>query len=170
MKLNLEAKCDNQMNLSEELSRFGHERFFQKGSVIYSKGDKSSGLYYIKKGLVGLITLSPNGNESLLRVFGHKFFFGYRSLLPQEDYHATSIALSDATLIYFPFRDAEDILRQFPELMLHLARVLSRDLRISEERFNDITGKRVVSRIIESLIKTRKRRFNPKRRSRNSYC
>jgi DNA-binding MarR family transcriptional regulator len=30
--------------------------------------------------------------------------------------------------------------------------MLARDLRISEERFNDVTGKRVTSRITETLI------------------
>lgn len=152
MKLNLQNKCDNHFELSQELKDFGHERFIPRGNVIYSKGDKSNGLYYVKKGLVGLINLSPNGNESLLRIFGQKFFFGYRSLLPQENYHATTIALTDVKLIYFPFRDLESILKQFPEVILHLSKVLSRDLRIAEERFNDITGKRVISRIIESLI------------------
>ena len=152
MKLNLKAQCDNQLDISQELMDFGHERIIAKGNVIYSKGDKSGGLYYVKKGLVGLINLSPNGNESLLRIFGQKFFFGYRSLFPKENYHATTIALTDVKLIYFPFKDVEDILQQFPEVMLHLAKVLSRDLRIAEERFNDITGKRVISRIIESLI------------------
>ena len=172
MKLNLKSKCDNQMDISDELCSFGHERFFQKGSVIYNKGDRSGGLYYIKKGLVGLINLSPNGNESLLRIFGHKFFFGYRSLIPQENYHATSIALTDVTVNYLPFRDAKDIQERFPEVMLHITKVLCRDLRIAEERFNDITGKRVVSRIIESLIflKQRYPNYQWTRREIGEFC
>jgi CRP-like cAMP-binding protein len=172
MKLNLSAKCDNQLDLSSELREFGHQRTFNKGDVIYNKGDKSSGLYYIEKGLVGLINLSPNGNESLLRIFGHKFFFGYRSLLPAEDYHATSVALTDVTITYFPFKSGEEVLEQYPEIVLHLAKVLSRDLRISEERFNDITGKRVASRIIESLIflKHRHPNYQWTRREIGEFC
>jgi CRP-like cAMP-binding protein len=172
MKIKLGPTCLNKFELTDRLKEFGRERVFSKGDVLYNKGDRPSGLYYIKEGLVGLINLAPNGSESLLRVFGEQFFIGYRSFIVNEEYHATSIALTDVKLVYFPFKSAEEILGECPHLLLHLSQMLARDLRIAEERFNDLTGKRVINRIIESLIFLQKRQpdYQWTRREIGEFC
>lgn len=172
MKIKLGANCLNKFELTQILKEFGQERVFSKGDVLYNKGDKPSGVYYIKEGIIGLINLAPNGTESLLRVFGEKFFIGYRSFLVNEEYHATSISLSNVKLVYLPFENAQAILDRCPKMLLHLSQMLSRDLRIAEERFNDLTGKRAINRIIESLVflKQRQPEYQWTRREIGEFC
>lgn len=172
MKINLEGRCLNKFELTEILKDFGRDKVFSKGDVLYNKGDRPSGIYYIKKGIVSLINLAPNGSESLLRVFGEEFFIGYRSFLASESYHATSIALTDVDLIYLPFENTQIILEKCPQMLLHLCQMLARDLRVAEERFNDLTGKRAVNRIIESLVflKQRQPEYHWTRREIGEFC
>lgn len=172
MKIKLGPSCLNKFELTEILNKFGKEEHFNKGDVIYNKGDKASGIYYIKKGIIGLINLAPNGSESLLRVFGEKFFFGYRSFMVGEEYHASSVALTDISLVYFPFESAEDVLAKCPNMLLHISQMMARDLRNAEERFNDITGKRVINRVIESLVFLKKRQpeYQWTRREIGEFC
>lgn len=172
MKVRLDPKCLNKMELSDKLSSFGKPRVFNKGDILYNKGDRPTGIYYINEGLIGLINLAPNGSESLLRVFGEQFFIGYRSFLVNEEYHASSVALTDVKLTYFPFENPNLLLEEFPALVLHLSQMLSRDLRIAEERFNDLTGKRVINRIIESLVflKNRQPEYQWTRREIGEFC
>ena len=172
MKLHLNHAFDNKFNLPEELLHKGKVKKFKRGDILYNKGDSSRQLTYTLSGIVGLVNLSSNGHESLLRVFGENFFVGYRSFLVDEDYHATAVALSDGELLIFPYQSAEEILKEVPELFLHISRMLARDLRIAEERFNDITGKRVVARIIETLIflKQRHPSYQWTRREIGEFC
>lgn len=172
MKLHLNHAFDNKFVLPEDLIQKGKIKKFKRGDILYNKGDSSRQLTYTLSGIVGLVNLSSNGHESLLRVFGEKFFVGYRSFLVDEDYHATAVALSDGELLIFPYQTAEEVLSDVPELFLHISRMLARDLRIAEERFNDITGKRVISRIIETLIflKQRHPSYQWTRREIGEFC
>lgn len=172
MKIKLNSKCLNKFELTDYLKDFGRERIFSKGDVLYNKGDRPSGIYYIQEGIIGLINLSSNGSESLLRVFGEMFFIGYRSFIVNEEYHATAIALTDIKLKYFPFENIAFVLDKSPDLLLHLSQMLARDLRNAEERFNDLTGKRVINRIIESLVFLKKRQpeYQWTRREIGEFC
>ncbi len=172
MKLHLNNAFDNRIDLPENILEMGMVKKFRKGDILFNKGDQSRNLTYIKSGIVGLLNLAPNGHESLLRIFGEKFFLGYRSFLVGENYHASAMALSEGELLVFPYTGAEEVQRNMPELFLHLTRMIARDLRIAEERFNDITGKRVVSRIIETLIflKQRHPEYQWTRREIGEFC
>lgn len=172
MKLNLDNTTDNKIELPESILQLGVVKKFKKGDMLFNKGDQSKNLVYINRGIVGLVNLAPNGHESLLRVFGEKTFLGYRSFLVGESWHASAMALSEGELLVFPYSSAEEVQSNLPELFLHLTRTLARDLRIAEERFNDITGKRVVSRIIETLIflKQRHPSYQWTRREIGEFC
>ena len=82
------------------------------------------------------------------------------------------MALTDVKLIYFPFESAEAILAKCPKMLLHISQMLSRDLRMAEERFNDLTGKRAINRIIESLLflKQRQPDYQWTRREIGEFC
>lgn len=172
MKLILDGYLENEFEISQELKNFGFTKQFHKGDTIYHKGEVSTGLYYINDGLVGLVNLSPNGTESLLRVFGHKFYFGYRSLISHEPYHASTVALTDVSITFLPFNSVNEILEKFPKLLIDLTVALSVDLRVAEDRLNDITGKKVINRIIESLIflKHRYPEYRWTRREIGEFC
>ena len=172
MKLYLNNAFDNRIDLPPNILEMGRPKQFKKGDILFNKGDSPKNLTYINKGIVGLINLSPNGHESLLRIFGEKFFLGYRSFLVGEPAHASAMALSEGELLVFPYSSAEEVLSNLSELFLHLTRMLARDLRIAEERFDDMTGKRVVSRIIETLIFLKQRHPNYQwtRREIGEFC
>jgi CRP-like cAMP-binding protein len=160
LELIVNSECLNKYELTDELSKIGLEKKLLKGDHLYQKGDSPCGIYYILDGVVGLISVAVNGNESLLRVFSDKFFIGYRSFLSEEPYHATSVALTDLKVLYIPLDSPEGLLKINPAIVLHISQMLSRDLRMSEERFNDVTGKRVINRVIESLIFLKQRQPN----------
>lgn len=151
MKLDFNNTFENKLELDDTLVSACTLRKFKKGDILFNKGDLST-LTYIGKGIVGLVNLSLSGHESLLRVFGDKSFLGYRSFIVNESYNATAIALTDGELLIFPYQSSENLLEVNKSLFFHLSKMLARDLRISEERFNDVTGKRVTSRITETLI------------------
>lgn len=157
MKVSPNTQDINCFYLNDEFKSIGHLRSIKKGQTLYAKGESHGGFYYILSGLMGLVDIAPNGSESLLRVFGQNYFTAYRSFLAGEVCNATSTALTDVNYLYFEFSDPRDLLRTFPEVYVHLTKTLCHDLRIAEERLNDLTGKRVINRIIEALIFLKKK-------------
>ncbi|MCO4753378.1 MAG: Crp/Fnr family transcriptional regulator [Bacteriovoracaceae bacterium] len=130
----------------------GSLKTFEKGKILYRKGEQDKGLNFIKKGIVGLMGFSVSGDDTLLRVIGERNLLGYRSLLSSESYHASALALTDVELIYFKFDSVQQLQHEVPELHNLLTQTLAVDLRRAEQRLKDITGKRVISRVIETLI------------------
>lgn len=172
MKVQINGEADPRLELSDHILAKGTAKKFKKGETLFHKGDASRHLIYVHQGILGLVNLAPNGHESLLRVLGQQYFLGYRSFLVGESYHATAISLSDGELLVFPYQSAEELQEELPSLFMHLTRTLARDLRLAEERLNDITGKRVVSRIIETLIflKQRHPQYQWTRREIGEFC
>lgn len=159
MKLNLEQICLNvYKQLPIDILNQAITIKLKKGDSLYQRGDKPNGFYFIKSGLMAITDVSPNGNESLLRVYSENFFIGHRSFIAEEVYHANSIALEESEVLRLPFSGIERLQSEFPKVLLHISQMLARDLRISEERFNDLTGKRVMSRIIDSLLFLQRRK------------
>ncbi len=158
MILNLKQECLNiYKNLPKEIQDKSIKIELDRGEVLYQKGQEPKSFFFIKEGLMALTDLSPNGNESLLRVHGENFFIGHRSFIVQENYHANAIALESTVLLRMPFIDVNDVLLNHPFLFKHLTQMIGRDLRMAEERINDLTGKRVKSRIIDTLLFLKKR-------------
>lgn len=152
MKVSNTTQDINCYYLNEDFKSIGTLRSLKKGGVLYAKGESHGGFYYILSGLMGLVDIAPNGSESLLRVFGQNYFTAYRSFLAGEVCNATCTALTDINYLYFEFSNGEELMRKYPDVFLHITKTLCHDLRIAEERLNDLTGKRVINRIIEALI------------------
>jgi CRP-like cAMP-binding protein len=172
MLLNIANKCPNAVDLGPELREIAQVRIVTKGQNVYEKDETPAGIYYIESGLVGLLGLAPNGNETLHRVFGEHYFFGHRSFITGDKYHATAMALAASKLMFFPFSSIAQLEEKYPKLLTHLAQVLGRELRQAEERYNDLTGKRVINRIIEALIflKNRYPEYQWTRREIGEFC
>ena len=173
MKLNLKQICLNvYKQLPKNIIDNSVTLSLKKGEFLYNRGDRPNGFYFIKSGLMAITDISPNGNESLLRVYGEDFFIGHRTFIVNEEYHANSLALEDSTVIRLPFTSVEQLQNEYAGVLLHITQMLARDLRIAEERFNDLTGKRVMSRIIDSLLFLQKRKpdYQWTRREIGEFC
>lgn len=143
-----------------------------KGDIIYHQGDIPTGIYHVKTGHVGLVTVTPNGNETLLRVFGPNYFFGHRSLISNEEYHATTMALVETELVFIPKEDFDTIVHAKPNILMHVAQVLAKELRRAENKFRDLANSNVTARIIQALafIKTRYPEHKWTRKEIGEYC
>lgn len=173
MRLSSKKFCRNiYTNLPSELLGRSKKINLQKGDSLYLKNENPKGFYFIESGLLALTDISPNGAETLLRIFSNDFFIGYRTFCEGGEYHASASALSDSIVYRLDFESLEDVQDTYPEVLMHLVKMLSIDLRISEERFNDLTGKRAMSRIIDSLIflKQRQPGYQWTRREVGEFC
>lgn len=125
----------------------------RRGEVVYREGDTPRGLYFVEKGLVGLVLIgATSGKEHLLRFFKQDQFFGHRSLFANEGYHGTATALEPTILKVIPRQVILRLLESQPHLYKDIVFVLAKELRRCEVQHVMILENQILSRTAQSLI------------------
>lgn len=126
---------------------------FKRGDAIYRQGDTPKGMYFVKKGLVGLVIVAAqSGKEHLLRFFRQGQFFGHRALFSEEGYHGSTIALESTEIRFVPREVILNAIAKHPELLKEVVQVLSKELRRSETHQVMILENQILGRIAQSLV------------------
>lgn len=136
----------------ESLSENKGGNLFKKGQAIFYEGNHSSGLYCIYKGKVKLYKLGENGKEQVVRFAKSADILGYRSLLSDESYQATAIALEDTYVCHVSKEKFKELLTTNPKLSWGMLQHLAQDLKNAENKFVNANQKTVLERVAESLV------------------
>ena len=121
---------DPQLDLVAARSRLiEHE----KEEIIYSQGDPPSAFYGLISGRVRAFVPNPGGKETQLEILHRGDFFGTVSLLTNEPHSVTTQVINDAILLRIKREDFETILKEIPEIAIHLSATLSRRLRQKDQ-------------------------------------
>lgn len=125
----------------------------RRGDVVYREGDTPKGVYWIQRGLVGLVLLGQgSGKEHLVRFFKDGQFFGHRSVFAEETHHATATALEPTVLRMIPSATLFRTFDEHPELYRIVLQVLARELRRSEVQRVIVLENQVLARTAQALI------------------
>lgn len=119
---------------------------------LYSPGMTPENLYCVKNGLVALTLRTPLGKERLLRIFGPGKFFGHRSFLAEETYHATARTLENSRLIRIPLKTLKAAMNRDPAIAMAFTKTLARDLRHQELRLLALSDHPASSRVAATLL------------------
>lgn len=125
----------------------------KRGESAYRQGDQPVGLYFVEKGLVGLVVLgASSGREHLLRFFREGQFFGHRSLFSQEGYHGSAVALEATQLKLIPKNVVLHAIENSPALLKDVVRVLSKELRRCETNQVMILENQILVRVAQAVV------------------
>lgn len=125
----------------------------KRGDSIYLQGDTPKGIYFVNKGLVGLVlTGSGSGKEHLLRFFRQGQFFGHRALFSNEGYHGNTVALEPTVLKLVPKNVVLNVLEKNPFLYKDVVLVLANELRRCELQHVMILENQILGRIAQALV------------------
>lgn len=125
---------------------------FKANQVIFYQGNEPLGLYTVSAGLIKLEVTSENGQSHTLRYVGPGSALGYRSLFANENYHATATAVEKSEICFIPKTTVTEIFTKFPQAALKILQVVSKDLRLAEEKWTNQMDKEASERIAEALI------------------
>lgn len=125
----------------------------KRGDFVYRQSEQPKGLYFVKKGLVGLVLMSANSDrEHLLRFFRQNHFFGHRALFSNEGYHGSTVALEPTTLKLVPQKIVLNAIEKYPQLLKEVVMVLAKELRHSEVQHVMILENQILARTAQALI------------------
>ena len=126
---------------------------FRRGDTICRRGDDAAHLFIVFSGRVAVAARATDGRESVVAVLGPGAIFGELPLFDDGLRSADIRALTTVHLISIPFDDVREVLREHPEMLWAVVRILTRRLRATDEAladamFLDVTG-RTAKRLLE---------------------
>jgi CRP/FNR family transcriptional regulator len=140
---------------SAELNRLDTHKTcntYKKGQVIFHQGNRPLGLYCVQSGKVKITKMGVEGKEQIVRLAASGDVIGYRSFLAEETYSATASAIDDSSICFIDREDFKSVLSHNASLSENLIKLLSRELRESEDLVRDMAQKSVRERTAEVLI------------------
>lgn len=105
------------------------ESHFDPGQIIVTQGTPGQAFYLMLNGRVEILR---DGNS--LGAFGQGDFFGEMSLLDQAPRSATIRAIDATDCLMLSSWDFKAVLERYPSIAIKLLEVLSRRLRVADER------------------------------------
>ncbi|WP_018627491.1 Crp/Fnr family transcriptional regulator [Niabella aurantiaca] len=124
----------------------------KKGRVIFSEGGMPSGLFCISKGKIKLSAVGFDGKEQILRLAKPGDIIGYRSLLSNDRYHCTAVALEDVDYCYIEKDCFLKLVHSNRAFCSAIFKKISADLRNAEQLIVSMSQKNVRERMAEALL------------------
>lgn len=125
---------------------------YEKGNIIYTDGEKPSGIKYLVSGKAKIAKTGIGDKEQIVRLSSAHRFIGYRALFANEVTYATATALEQTTLLEFPFEAMVKVIRSNSNFAMRLLKSFALDLRFAESRTVTLTQKHIRGRLAESLL------------------
>lgn len=115
----------------EAVASAAQDHGFESGQIIVTQGTPGQAFYMI---LTGRVEILRDGAS--LGTFGPGDFFGEMSLLDQAPRSATIRAVEPTTCLMLSSWDFKALLEKHPSIAVKLLEVLSRRLRVADERMS----------------------------------
>jgi len=136
----------------EEISFICEMRTVKKGTIIFTDGDPCDGFYVVETGKVKIFKLSFGGKEQILHLYGPGKPFGEVPVFTGKHFPASAMAMTDATLIFFPRKSFVELISAHPDLALNMLAVLSMRLREFTVMVENLALKEVPARLASYLM------------------
>lgn len=126
-------------------------RVYERGEFVHRAGEPSDKLFIVHTGQVKVYRLSESGKEQLVRILRPGDFAGENlfSSAAQDSYAEVTQA-SEICTIYQA--DMQELLRQYPDISLHILAELCRRLDLSEKQTATIATASINARLADYLV------------------
>lgn len=136
----------------EKVAALAVVKEFTKGSSIFFEGDDATGFYMVAAGKVKIFKMSLDGREQILHIFGPGEPFGEVPVFHGQPFPANAIAMTKASLVFFPRSEFIDLVTSTPSLALSMLAMLSLRLRRFASQIESLSLKEVPGRLAAYLV------------------
>ncbi len=120
----------------------------KKSEIIYFAHDETSRVYLLKKGVIKIVEMDADGNETVKEVIQKGDLFG-QITLDDSGMDEYAVALSDyVTCCSFKIEDFEKVIRENPSLAVKFTKLVGLRFRRLENRYTNLMFKDVRTRLL----------------------
>jgi CRP/FNR family transcriptional regulator, polysaccharide utilization system transcription regulator len=124
----------------------------KKGGFLFREGDKSRGIIYIVSGKAKVYRTGVAGREHILKMLNAQDLTGFQILFTETIWPASAAAIEESVICTLEKQNLLRILRNNPELLIKIGKLLSEELGNSYDKMVSLTQKHVRGRLVESLL------------------
>jgi CRP-like cAMP-binding protein len=143
-------------NISREdllpMAEVAYLRTYRKGEIICEKGEPGDALFVTRSGKVRVYTTDESGHEVALHIYGPGSFFGELALLDGLPRSASVDALEQSDILVLPREEFLAQLEAHPHIILHIIRAITKRLRITTERAEQMAFLNIYGRLALQLL------------------
>ena len=136
----------------DRLSARTETRTLERGDLLFAQGDPSTELFVVVEGNIAIATKSSDGRESLVAVMEAGGLFGELGLFDDGPRSADARALTPASVVALGFEHVREVLREQPDLLWIVVRLLALRLRATDEALADAVFLDVPARTAKRLL------------------
>jgi len=136
----------------EAISRILFANTYYKGQLIFQEGDAGDALFIVLKGKVKVCLYDEEGREYVLDLIGKDGFFGELALIDDLPRSANTMAMESVELLIVRRIDFLKLLTENPRITIEIMKVLSKRLRVADERIRWLAFLSVEGRILKYLL------------------
>ncbi len=125
---------------------------YKKGEYIFKEGQLPRGVFCLNRGKVKIVRHEPDGTEKILRLAKPGDPIGYRSILSEEEYASSAVAIEESGVCFIPRELFLSVLKKDAELTQEMIKLLAQNLRIAESQVTNLTRKSTLERTAEALL------------------
>ncbi|WP_223589298.1 Crp/Fnr family transcriptional regulator [Neobacillus bataviensis] len=132
--------------------QFGTRQFFKRKEAIYSQGTCGDGFYFLKKGLVRIVSVNASGKERILNIVIPNQLIGVQSL-DQRQHFTSAIAVKDSVVYHFPCETFKALLKEHPKLVPLFSRTVIHKMKILLDRINldTLTSEQKIALLLHNI-------------------
>ncbi len=131
----------------------GHLRHVEPGSFFFHQGEASEWLYILYSGRVKLVQLTPEGEQVVVNYFGPGQGLGIIVALNEVAYPLSAEAIEPCEAVGWHRDEMKRLMLQHPQLALNGMKMMGSRFTRLQERFRDVSTKRVEQRIARTLLR-----------------
>jgi CRP/FNR family transcriptional regulator, polysaccharide utilization system transcription regulator len=124
----------------------------KRGHPVFTEGEKAHGLLCLASGKVKLFREGVGGRNQILMMKKPLDLFGFRSLFGDQYMYMSADAVEDSTICVLEKSPLIKILKKNADLSFLFAKLLSEELKFSNNRIISLTQKHVRGRVAESIL------------------
>lgn len=150
-------KCDLFHNLNkdaiERIAAIANEKDVPKKKIVMSADGEQDIMYVLKKGMVRVFKLSPDGKMITLDILKEGDIFGAMAAVKGGTSGAYAETLEDSYICAIRQDDLTGVIKEMPDLAVSLIGKINQKLTEAEDRIADLVFRDVPGRIASVLLK-----------------
>jgi len=136
----------------DSIKQLTFEKTAERGEMILLEGESAEALYFVASGVVKVFKTSAEGKEQILNIVRPGESFNEVPVLDGSPNPAGAQAIGPVVLYGIRKGDLKVILQDYPPVALNIIKVLAGRVRHLVSLVEDLSFKRVVSRVAKILL------------------
>jgi CRP-like cAMP-binding protein len=120
---------------------------YDRGDTLFNRGDPADRLFAVVDGWVKLTRTTPDGQESVIGVFGRGQSFAEAAIFQGGRYPVTGVFVEHTRLLVIPAQRFLAKLRERPDTLLNMLAAMSRHLHDLVQQVEQLSTRTTVERV-----------------------